>query len=163
MVRPAAVPEGIEISIAPMNPGQVVLNPGAAAAGGSAGSVAGIRSAVAQAAHGPVAQALHGLHEEDQHHDHGQHDVGQEALVAVADAQVAQAAATEAELEEEAGDLLFATVNWLRHLGINAETALRLATAKFERRFRTIEKDPRFATADLNGKEALWQAVKKAR
>lgn len=74
-----------------------------------------------------------------------------------------EAAATEAELEEEAGDLLFATVNWLRHLGINAETALRLATAKFERRFRTIEKDPRFATADLNGKEALWQAVKKAR
>ena len=71
-------------------------------------------------------------------------------------------AATNAEREEEAGDLLFAVVNWLRHLGVNGETALRLATAKFERRFRAIEKDPRFATADLDGKEALWQAVKKA-
>ena len=46
-----------------------------------------------QAPHGPVAQALDGLHKEDQHHHHGQHDVGQKALVAIANAQVAQTAA----------------------------------------------------------------------
>ena len=33
---------------------------------------------------------MHGLHEEDQHQHHGQHDFRQEALVAVADAQITQ-------------------------------------------------------------------------
>ncbi len=72
------------------------------------------------------------------------------------------AAATPAEQAEEAGDLLFALTSWLRHLGIDSETALRAATAKFERRYRAIEADPGFAGADLNGKEALWQAIKRA-
>ena len=48
---------------------------------------------MAELAHRPVAQALHGLHEEDQHQHHGQHDFRQEALVAVADAQITQPAA----------------------------------------------------------------------
>lgn len=71
------------------------------------------------------------------------------------------AARTDAEREDEAGDLLFASVNYLRHLGVNAETALRLATAKFERRFRLMEADPLFAGATLDAKEALWQQVKR--
>src|SRR5450830_1176674 len=51
-------------------------------------------STVGQAAHQPVADALQRLHENDQHQHHHGHHFGQKALVAVADAQVAQTAAT---------------------------------------------------------------------
>ena len=45
-------------------------------------------------------------------------------------------AARQAALEEEVGDLLFAAANLARKLDVEPETALRRATAKFERRFR---------------------------
>lgn len=39
-----------------------------------------------------------------------------------------QAVVDQAKLEEEMGDLLFATVNMARHLGTKAETALQKRT-----------------------------------
>ncbi|MEI6415084.1 MAG: nucleoside triphosphate pyrophosphohydrolase [Pseudomonadota bacterium] len=70
-----------------------------------------------------------------------------------------------AKLGEEVGDLLFTCVNWARHLGIDAEQALRGANRKFERRFRFIEaglqalgKTPELAHRDEM--ERLWEAAK---
>jgi ATP diphosphatase len=82
----------------------------------------------------------------------------EEELAEVADA------ATDAERAEEVGDLLFALVNWARHLGVDAEAALRAANAKFERRFRAMEEaeGAAFAGLSLEEKEARWQAVKRS-
>ena len=63
---------------------------------------------------------------------------------------------------EEIGDLLFAVVNWARHLGIDAEIALRAGNAKFERRFRAMEgfAGDAFAGLSLDEKEVLWARAK---
>ena len=42
-------------------------------------------------------------------------------------------------IEEEVGDLLFVAVNLARHLGVDAETALRASNDKFTRRFGHVE------------------------
>jgi MazG family protein len=68
-------------------------------------------------------------------------------------------------LEDEMGDLLFVAANLARHLKIDPETALRRANAKFERRFRHIERGlaaqgrkPEDAT--LEEMDALWDDAK---
>jgi ATP diphosphatase len=68
-------------------------------------------------------------------------------------------------IEEELGDLLFAVVNVGRLSGVDAETALRRANAKFERRFARIEallaeqgRTP--AQSDLAEMDALWDRAK---
>jgi MazG family protein len=65
-------------------------------------------------------------------------------------------------LGDEIGDLLFAVVNLARHLEVDAESSLRQANAKFERRFRRVEdalhaSGRRPADASLVEMEALWQ------
>jgi MazG family protein len=70
-------------------------------------------------------------------------------------------------LSDEIGDLLFALVNLARHLEVDAESSLRRANAKFERRFRRIEdalhaSGRRPADASLDEMEALWQQAKAA-
>ncbi|MBF7729829.1 nucleoside triphosphate pyrophosphohydrolase [Pseudomonas sp. N040] len=67
---------------------------------------------------------------------------------------------------DELGDLLFAVVNLARHLKLDAESALRLATAKFERRFRMIEQTLRergvpIENCSLEQLDALWAEVKQ--
>jgi ATP diphosphatase len=66
-------------------------------------------------------------------------------------------------LEDEIGDLLFAVANLARKLDVEPETALRRATAKFERRFRRVEAfaSERGTGRDLDALEALWQEVKR--
>jgi nucleoside triphosphate diphosphatase len=68
-------------------------------------------------------------------------------------------------LRDEIGDLLFAAVNFARHLDVDAEAALRQANAKFERRFRAIEealraRGRRLEEASLDEMEALWRQAK---
>lgn len=73
-------------------------------------------------------------------------------------------AATPEERPEEVGDLLFAVVNWARHLDVDPEAALRAANAKFERRFRAMEEaaGDAFQNLTLEAKEALWDCAKAA-
>ncbi len=75
-----------------------------------------------------------------------------------------EAAETHDQREDEIGDLLFATVNWARHLSIDPEVALRRANAKFESRFRAMENVAKeaFPGLSLDEKETLWQQVKKS-
>ena len=75
------------------------------------------------------------------------------------------AQARDAQREEEVGDLLFAVANWSRHLGVDPEEALRLANAKFERRFRAMEslaRERSLSLKDLDAAswDALWNEVK---
>ncbi len=64
------------------------------------------------------------------------------------------------QVEEEVGDLLFAVVNFARHLKVDPEQALRKANRKFEHRFRTIEVAPGFGAMSLDEMEALWMKAK---
>ncbi|NNC47967.1 MAG: nucleoside triphosphate pyrophosphohydrolase [Sphingomonas sp.] len=86
---------------------------------------------------------------------------GAKAKIAEEIAEV-EAADSVAACEEEIGDLLFAVVNLARFLKIDSEEALRKANRKFEKRFRSIETTPGFADMELDEKEALWQAAKRA-
>lgn len=70
-----------------------------------------------------------------------------------------------AAVEEEYGDLLFTLANLGRHLGLDPETALRRANAKFTRRFGAIEarlaeqgKTP--AGSSPKEMDRLWDSIK---
>lgn len=67
-------------------------------------------------------------------------------------------------LADEFGDMLFVMANIGRHLGVEAETALRGANAKFERRFRHIEnrlaEQGRSGPQQLDFLDSLWNEAK---
>jgi len=71
-------------------------------------------------------------------------------------------ATTQAEREDEIGDLLFVVANLARHLKVDPEAALRAANAKFTRRFGHIEAvlGARMGSASLEEMETLWQEAK---
>jgi MazG family protein len=69
------------------------------------------------------------------------------------------------EAEEEFGDLLFSLVNVARKLGIEPESALRVANDKFQRRFDDVERQVagsgrRFRDFTLDELEIYWQQAK---
>jgi len=73
---------------------------------------------------------------------------------------------TPAEQHAELGDLLLATVNVARKIGVDAEQALLDATLRFERRFAVVEdllaergKTP--AQSSLDEMDGLWNEAKK--
>jgi tetrapyrrole methylase family protein/MazG family protein len=84
-----------------------------------------------------------------------------------AEARELAAAAGPPAQEAEFGDLLLGLVALGRQLHLNAEDALRAATARFEARFRVMERlaQERGVALETAGSErlqALWQAAKKA-
>ncbi len=72
-------------------------------------------------------------------------------------------AGSDEERAGEVGDLLFAVVNYARHLGVNPETALRESTARFASRFRKVEElaHKPLKNMTLEELEALWQRAKR--
>ena len=69
-------------------------------------------------------------------------------------------------VKAELGDLIFSVCNLARHLHVDSESAVEMTTAKFSRRFRTVE-----AAAKAQGKslkemtleemDALWNSAKR--
>lgn len=67
-------------------------------------------------------------------------------------------------LEDELGDILFATVNLARYKGIDPELALNKATEKFIRRYRTMERlsDKPLKEQSFETLDDLWNQAKAA-
>lgn len=80
--------------------------------------------------------------------------------------EVTQPAVNAEAVEDELGDLLFANVNLVRHLGYDPEVALRKANLKFEKRFKGVEEKVRLEGNRLEDYElaqldAFWEQVKQ--
>jgi nucleoside triphosphate diphosphatase len=81
------------------------------------------------------------------------------------EAREAVAAGSAHAVKDEIGDILFAVANLARHMGVDAEAALRGTNAKFERRFRWMENklaadNQSPDSVDLDRLEELWTAAK---
>jgi ATP diphosphatase len=71
-----------------------------------------------------------------------------------------------AAIEDELGDVMFTLVNLARHLKIDAETACRKSSQKFEARFRIMESQALFDNVELSSLEeqaldARWEIAKR--
>ncbi|QKG71596.1 nucleoside triphosphate pyrophosphohydrolase [Erythrobacter mangrovi] len=76
-----------------------------------------------------------------------------------------EAAQSDEDRLMEAGDVLFVMVNIIRRYGVDPEQALRASNAKFEKRFRQMERlsavqGHEFAALSLDEQEEYWQHVK---
>ncbi|MGH9712254.1 MAG: nucleoside triphosphate pyrophosphohydrolase [Candidatus Acidiferrales bacterium] len=85
-----------------------------------------------------------------------------------ASARASRGAESNARLEEETGDLLFAAVNVARFLGIDPEIALKKANRKFKQRFNWMEtaaarEGKRLAELPRDRMEEMWDESKTAR
>ncbi|MBC6718949.1 YabN family protein [Treponema sp. Marseille-Q4130] len=82
-------------------------------------------------------------------------------------ARMSQAERAALHLEEEFGDLLFAVVNYMRHSGVDPETAMDRANRKFYRRFAYVEERMTKAGIPMDGdhlqdEDAFWNDAKKS-
>ncbi len=83
----------------------------------------------------------------------------------LAELHAAMAAGDTVAIEEEYGDVLFSIVNLARHINVDAESALRAATAKFAKRFRAVEarvkaEGKEMKALSLEELDKIWDAVK---
>ena len=74
--------------------------------------------------------------------------------------------ASQDELENEMGDLLFVLVNMARFVKVDPEQALRRTNAKFRQRFahierRLAEQGKKLEDSNIGEMEALWQEAKR--
>ena len=86
----------------------------------------------------------------------------------IAELEREQGAGSREQIEEELGDLLFATVNLARKLAIEPGAALERANAKFQNRFEALEKlaeerGLEMGRASLEELDKLWDEVKRKR
>ncbi len=80
----------------------------------------------------------------------------------LAELQAELAAGNRSASEEEYGDLLLAAVNLGRHLGVDAEQALRRANDKFRRRFTAMIDENGLQPLSAEQWQARWETVKAA-
>jgi len=83
----------------------------------------------------------------------------------IAELRDAMAAGVHERVAGEIGDLLFTVANVARRLDVDPEHALRTTNAKFERRFREMERSAaaagrELADLDADGLEELWSQAK---
>ncbi len=70
------------------------------------------------------------------------------------------------QIEEEAGDLFFSVINYVRFLNVDAENALEITNKKFISRFAQMEKLAKkngnnLASMSLNEMDEMWNKIKK--
>jgi MazG family protein len=76
-------------------------------------------------------------------------------------AELAEAGDLESAVHE-LGDVLFASVNLARHLGVESEVAMRRAGDRFEARFRRMECDGPLEGLTLEEMNSRWESAKRA-
>lgn len=83
----------------------------------------------------------------------------------IAEAKAASDSASQEDLEEEIGDILFTVVNLARHMDVDPGLAMHGAVEKFSRRFRHVEKGMAakgfaMGAGSMDAMDALWDEAK---